>query len=93
MCSQIRDTGLCHIEQNHTYTLWDFQDTLVKQLQKVPIAVHRKIKSGLVRYTLVQIQTEKVIKNDDNQAVCFLLHAKMFEFFSQRCSGLCCGFM
>lgn len=55
MCSQISDTGLCHIEQKHTYTLWDFQDIQVKQLQKVLIAVHRKIKSGLVGFTLVQI--------------------------------------
>lgn len=51
MCSQISDTGLRHIEQKHTYTLWDFQDIQVKQLQKV----HRKIKSGLVGCTLVQI--------------------------------------
>lgn len=35
MCSQISETGLFHIEPKHTYTLWDFQDTQVKQLQKV----------------------------------------------------------
>lgn len=48
MCSQISATGLCHIEQKHTYTLWDFKDTQVKQLQKVLVALHRKIQSGLV---------------------------------------------
>lgn len=62
MCCQISATGLCHIEQKHTYTLWDFQDTQVKQLQKVPIAVQRKTKSGLLGFTLAQIRTEKVIK-------------------------------
>ncbi|XP_011610679.2 dynein heavy chain 6, axonemal-like isoform X2 [Takifugu rubripes] len=34
MCSQISDTGLCHIEQKHTCTLRDFQDTQVIQLQR-----------------------------------------------------------
>ncbi|XP_040003149.1 dynein heavy chain 6, axonemal [Xiphias gladius] len=35
MCHQISDTGLCHMEKKHTYTLQEFQDTQFKQLQKI----------------------------------------------------------
>ncbi|XP_026216049.1 dynein heavy chain 6, axonemal isoform X2 [Anabas testudineus] len=35
MCHQISDTGLCHIEKKHTYTLQEFQDTQLKQLKEV----------------------------------------------------------
>lgn len=85
MCSQISDTGLCHIEQKHTYTLWDFKDTQVKQLQKVLTALYRKIQSGLVGCTLAQVWTKKGIqKKDDNQNVSLLLHHKMWESLHSR---------
>ncbi|GAA6230347.1 dynein heavy chain 6, axonemal-like [Lates japonicus] len=35
MCYQIRDTGLCHMEKKHTYTLQEFQDAQFKQLQEI----------------------------------------------------------
>ncbi|XP_076584320.1 dynein axonemal heavy chain 6 [Chaetodon auriga] len=34
MCYQISDTGLCHMEKKHTYTLQEFQDIQFKQLQE-----------------------------------------------------------
>ncbi|TDH16419.1 hypothetical protein EPR50_G00020980 [Perca flavescens] len=35
MCYQISDTGLCHMEKKHTYTLPEFQDVQYKQQQEV----------------------------------------------------------
>uniref|UniRef100_A0A8C4HR50 Dynein, axonemal, heavy chain 6 n=2 Tax=Dicentrarchus labrax TaxID=13489 RepID=A0A8C4HR50_DICLA len=35
MCYQISDTGLCHMEKDHTYTLQEFQNIQFKQLQEV----------------------------------------------------------
>ncbi|XP_070836417.1 dynein axonemal heavy chain 6 [Chaetodon trifascialis] len=35
MCYQISDTGLCHMEKKHTYTLQEFKDIQFKQLQEV----------------------------------------------------------
>ncbi|XP_047189968.1 dynein axonemal heavy chain 6 isoform X2 [Scophthalmus maximus] len=35
MCHQISDTGLCHIEKKHTYTLKEFQETQDKKLQEI----------------------------------------------------------
>uniref|UniRef100_A0A8C4HQX9 AAA+ ATPase domain-containing protein n=1 Tax=Dicentrarchus labrax TaxID=13489 RepID=A0A8C4HQX9_DICLA len=34
MCYHISDTGLCHLENKHTYTLHEFQNIQVKQLQE-----------------------------------------------------------
>ncbi|XP_029013318.1 dynein axonemal heavy chain 6 isoform X2 [Betta splendens] len=35
MCYQINDTGSCHLEKTHTYTLQEFQDTISRQFQEV----------------------------------------------------------
>ena len=35
MCYQISDTGLCHIEKEHIYTLQEFREFQFKQLQEV----------------------------------------------------------
>ncbi|XP_067440238.1 dynein axonemal heavy chain 6 [Thunnus thynnus] len=35
MCYQISDTGLCHMEKKHTYTLQEFQDAQLKKLQEI----------------------------------------------------------
>ncbi|XP_059179969.1 dynein axonemal heavy chain 6 [Centropristis striata] len=35
MCYQISDTGLCHMEKKHTYTLQEFQEIQFKHLQEV----------------------------------------------------------
>ena len=43
MCYQISDTGLCHIEKKHTYTLQEFQDAQFKKLQEVQLCIHTKI--------------------------------------------------
>lgn len=40
LCYQISDTGLCHIEKKHTYTLQEFQDTQFKQVQEVPFSIY-----------------------------------------------------
>ncbi|XP_030595591.1 dynein heavy chain 6, axonemal-like isoform X2 [Archocentrus centrarchus] len=34
MCCQITETGFCHMKKQHTYTLQEFQDTKIKQLQE-----------------------------------------------------------
>lgn len=39
MCYQIRDTGLCHLEKKHTYTLQEFRDSQFQQLQEVRLYI------------------------------------------------------
>ena len=47
MCYQISDTSLCHMEKKHTYTLQEFQDTQLKQLQKVQCYIHTAVGSKI----------------------------------------------
>lgn len=35
MCYHISDTGLCHMDEKHTYTLQEYRDVQFKQLQEV----------------------------------------------------------
>ncbi|XP_028297484.1 dynein heavy chain 6, axonemal-like, partial [Gouania willdenowi] len=35
MCCQLSDTGLCHLKKKHTYTLEEFKNALLMQLEKV----------------------------------------------------------
>lgn len=43
MCYQISDTGLCHMEKKHTYTLQEFQEAQLDKLQEVQLCSHAKI--------------------------------------------------
>ena len=56
MCDQISDTGLCHIEKKHTYTLQEFKDIQYKQLQEVPLSIFtKKLAKILQKCTVVYI--------------------------------------
>lgn len=43
MCYQLSDTGLCHMERKHTYTLQEFKDIQFIQLQEVQMYTYTKI--------------------------------------------------
>uniref|UniRef100_A0A8C3AFB1 Dynein axonemal heavy chain 6 n=1 Tax=Cyclopterus lumpus TaxID=8103 RepID=A0A8C3AFB1_CYCLU len=48
MCYQISDIGLCHMEKKHTYTLQEFQETQLKQLQEVKLYMYTYIGTDVV---------------------------------------------
>uniref|UniRef100_A0A7N9AZR1 Dynein, axonemal, heavy chain 6 n=1 Tax=Mastacembelus armatus TaxID=205130 RepID=A0A7N9AZR1_9TELE len=68
MCYQLSDTGLCHIEKKHTYTLQEFEDTQFTQLQKVRFCIR------LALNLVVKVHTYSACEHTNVRTKASILH-------------------
>uniref|UniRef100_A0A3Q3M5V8 Uncharacterized protein n=1 Tax=Labrus bergylta TaxID=56723 RepID=A0A3Q3M5V8_9LABR len=78
MCCQISDTGLFHVEKNHTYSLSEFQGIQFKQLQEVQFHIYTNVCSLYIHIVYLCVPPQNIY-------VCVCVCVCIYIYMSKIC--------